>query len=121
MKRLFCFMLLGIVFLYGSGFKAHNCDQKFSNQPRIEVVFTDQMDFNNLARIKLDLSQKGILINYNKLEFTKEGCLTFIDFSVDCKDGFKGSAEDKLINKSHFGFYRDYADDAKSPFATGSF
>jgi len=123
MKQLFSFLLIGTLFLSASSFKADNSGQKTENDPtRIEVIISNQLEFNDLVKIKLDLSQKEIVMNYKKLEFDKNGKLQEIDFSVDCKDGFQGEAfNNNLTNQSHFGFFRDYSTDAKTPFGTGNF
>ena len=121
MKQFYSILLLTALLVSVSSFKSANNDNRSNgNQPRIEVVFNRQMDFNHLVKLKLDLSQKGIVLNYNKLEFDKEGKLQFINFSVDCNDGFKGGAERRLSQQGRFGFYRDYSKDAKTPFEAGN-
>ncbi len=70
-------------------------------------MFNRKLDFNDIVKIKLDMSQKGIVLDYKKLQFDEYGKLILINFSVDCKDGFSGSASnDQLRNQSRFGFYR---------------
>jgi hypothetical protein len=120
MKQLFSVLLLVTFFLSTSSFTNNPHKNKFLEKSKIEVVFNRQLDFNDIVKIKLDLSQKGIVINYKSLAFDENGKLKSIDFFVDCKDGFSGEAYDNnLLNQSHFGFYRDYSKDAKSPFGTG--
>lgn len=89
-------------------------------QPRVEVVFTRAMNFNDLVRIQTELAQKGIALDYRKLEFDDEGKLLALHFLVDCGDGFKGAAQRPLTYKGRFGFYRDYSRDAATPFAAGN-
>lgn len=92
------------------------------NDSKIEVVFNRKLDFNDIVKIKLDLSQKGIIINFKQLEFDEQGKLNGIDFFVDCKDGFSGGAKasgKELGNERPFGFVRDYSENANSPFGTG--
>lgn len=101
-----------------------NIDQLGGNpnkeQGKIEVNFDRHLEFNDLVKIKLDMSQHGIVLDYKKLEFDESGKLTVISFLVDCKDGFYGSAtSSELTNQTRFGFYRDYAKDAESAFGTG--
>ena len=120
MKQLFSVLLLITFFLSTSSFTNNSDKNSFFEKSKIEVVFNRQLDFNDLVKIKLDLSQKGIVINYKSLAFDENGKLKSIDFYVDCKDGFSGGAsENNLSNQSRFGFYRDYTKDAKSPFGTG--
>lgn len=89
-------------------------------KPRIEVFFNASAGFTELVMIKADLETKGIILDYKKIEYNKQGELISLSFSVDCRDGFSGSAStDNLKNNVRFGFYRDYSRDAKSPFGTG--
>lgn len=88
---------------------------------RIEVIFNRKTELNDLAKIKLDLAKKGIVLDYRKIEFDKYGDLISLYFTVDCKDGFSGSAESaSLTNQSKFGFYRDYSKGVVSPFGVGN-
>ncbi len=48
----------------------------------IEVYFSNKLEFNDLIKIKLDLSEKGIRVNYKKLEFTEDGKLSSINYKV---------------------------------------
>ena len=78
------------------------------------------MKFNDLVKIKLDLAEKGISIDYKLLEFDENGGLKSLEFKVDCNDGVSGSAKNaKIYNNTNFGFFRDYSDSAKVPFGTG--
>lgn len=90
---------------------------------RIVVTFSNVLKSKHLDKIKTELAQTGIMLQYDHLDFDKKGRLVDIKFSVDCKDGFSGSGETTgLTKKSKFGFFRDYAADAtatKSPFGTG--
>ena len=117
MKQLFSILLIGMFCVSASSFKPINAPK---DPTRIQVIFNCQLEFNDLVKIKLDLSQKGITIDYKMVAFDKYGKLKSIDFFVDCRDGFSGSAnEANLSNQSRIGFYRDYSKDAKSPFGTG--
>jgi len=120
MKQLFSVLLAATLFISASSFTNKLHRSKLPEKSKIEVVFNRQLDFNDIVKIKLDLSQKGIVINYKSLAFDENGKLKSIDFYVDCKDGFSGEAsESNLLNQSRFGFYRDYSKDTKSPFGTG--
>ena len=120
MKQLFSVLLVATLFLSISSFSNKPDKSKLPEKSKIEVVFNRHLDFNDVVKIKLDLSQKGIVINYKLLAFDENGKLKSIDFYVDCKDGFSGGAsKSNLSNQSRFGFYRDYSKDANSPFGTG--
>ena len=122
MKRLLSFLLVSSTLISISSFRNANLGKMPSDEKAtIQVIFNRQLDFNDIVKVKLDLSEKSIVINFNKLEFDKSGKLKSIDFSVDCKDGFSGSgSESNLTNQSRFGFYRNYSKDATSPFGTGN-
>lgn len=84
----------------------------------VKVNFTPKTEFNDLVKIKLDLSEQGIKLQYKKIVFDKYDDLVEISFEVDCNDGFKGGASSsRLTNQSKFGFIRDYKGNV--PFATG--
>ena len=86
---------------------------------RSQVTFHRKLQFNDLVKIKLDIAEKGISLNYDRLAFDENGGLSQIAFRVDCNDGFKGTAHShQIFNQSKTGFYRDYDDAASSPFGT---
>lgn len=120
MEQLFSVLSVVTLFLSTTSFTNKLDKSKLPEKPKVEVVFNRQLDFNDIVKIKLDLSQRGIVINYKSLAFDDNGKLKSIDFYVDCKDGFSGGAsKNNLLNQSRFGFYRDYSKNAKSPFGTG--
>jgi len=87
----------------------------------VEVSFNSSLDFPALVDIKNQLSTLGISLDYNNLEFQENGKLKSISFSVDCHDGFKGSASATFTTQEKtIGFYRDYNENAKIPFGTGA-
>ena len=95
--------------------------EKFVKE-RIEVVFTHNMKYADLNKIKEDLLAKGIVIEYLSIEFDKNKNLKMIEFEVDCKDGFSGKAKTSQFSKDQkFGFYRDYTEKSKTPFGVGFF
>lgn len=122
MKCLKNFFPILMLFIVMSGFEIMDpFEGRNVNENRIEVIFDRTLKFNDLVKIKLDLSEKGIVLDYNKLEFDENGGLKTIDFNVDFKDGFSGhAAKTPLTNQSKFGFFRDYAEGAVSPFGTGN-
>ncbi|MDB5116459.1 MAG: hypothetical protein JWQ79_1951 [Mucilaginibacter sp.] len=86
----------------------------------IRVIFTNKMTLDDLVKIKRDLHKTHIDISYKNIAFDEKDLLKSISFSVDCHDGFKGSAEsNRLGNNARFGFYRDYSKKSLSPFGTG--
>ena len=87
---------------------------------RIEIVFTDNMTQRDLEEIKIGLKKINIALNFDRLEFKQNnGKLAYIKYSVDCNDGFKGSASLSITKEKKIGFYRDYNKDVNSPFGVG--
>ena len=87
---------------------------------KVVVFFNRQTTFTQLATIKQDLTKDGIVLNYEKLEFAKNGDLLKISFHVDCKDGFSSSASsESLTDEYSFGFLRDYTSNTAKPFVLG--
>jgi hypothetical protein len=93
--------------------------QTETKKGRIEVAFTWKTTFNDLVKAKLDMAEKGITLNYQRLVFWETGNLREIAFTVDCHDGFSGGANTlQASNTEPIGFFRDY-DDKSTPFGTG--
>lgn len=87
---------------------------------RIEIVFTDNMTQRDLEKIKIELKKINIDLNFDRLEFKQNNSkLSYIKYSVDCNDGFKGSASSSFSQEKKIGFYRDYNKDVNSPFGVG--
>ncbi len=87
---------------------------------RVEVFFTHGHTQADLMNIKAELKAQKILIDYNHMVFDADGHLTELEFTVDCQDGYRGSAKtDSVPDDTKFGFYRDKRTDAVLPFGTG--
>lgn len=107
-------------FAVASAFTLNTSEHGRGSNDRIEVSFNAKMQFNDLVKIKLDLAEAGITIQYRVLKFDDQGGLRALDFKVDCNDGFSGSADNMAItNQTHWGFFRDYRKDVERPFGTG--
>lgn len=88
---------------------------------KIAVLFSRKTTFAQLAAIRQDLQKDNIELEYQQLEFDKNGDLLKISFHVDCRDGFVGSAtSDILTTESAFGFYRDYTVKTDKAFRIGN-
>ncbi len=121
MKTLFKISPALIVLAIATGFTFDATNNTPEENGRIEVSFNRKMEFNDLVKIKLDLAEAGITIQYRLIEFDEQGGLKTLDFRVDCNDGFSGGDKSTAIfNQTRWGFYRDYRKDAPSPFGTGA-
>ena len=110
-----------VICVLGSGFGLHVTDGAHEDKQRIEVSFNRNMEFNDLVKLKLDLAEKGITVQYQLLEFDESGGLKSLDFKVNCNDGFSGGAKNsKIHNHTRWGFFRDYRPNVESPFGTGA-
>ncbi|MDO6854861.1 hypothetical protein Q4599_14815 [Cellulophaga lytica] len=87
------------------------------NRLKIEIIFNSNLQPDDLISIKKKLASNGITLTYKSFDFNENNGLKTISFDVDCNDGFKGGGEKKNItSKTKWGFFRDYAEDAESPF-----
>lgn len=111
-----------IILAISAGFSPANSFGAYHyNRERIEVVFTTDLKYDDLAKIKNDLFEKGLILEYLSLEFDKNKKLKKIKFFVDCKDGYSGSAcTTHLSKEKKFGFYRDYTENSRIHFFAGS-
>lgn len=89
---------------------------------RVEAFFTNTHTKTDLMNIKTELGAQKIILDYTHMAFDANGHLTELSFTVDCQDGFKGSASTKQVpaaGEARFGFFRDPRPGAASPFAAG--
>ena len=108
------------------GFTAMSFDlyrpSTIGNEEDIEILFNGSMDKAQLEAIRKDLSEKGIILTYNVLEFRKNGKLKRIDFTVEYPtQGFKGAASNKLLGFiKKFGFAFEGIGTENGKFKVGS-
>jgi hypothetical protein len=62
------------------------------------------------------LKEVNINLNIDKIEFESDKKIKYLEISVDCNDGFKGSVNQTLRGDEKIGFYRIYDKKAPSPF-----
>lgn len=95
--------------------------ERFYLRDIVIVAFNSATTFDDLAKIKNELKDKNIAIDYIKIEFNEGGGLKEIKIKVDCKDGFSGTASSKILTlESRFGFKRDYSQNSEDPFTLGN-
>ena len=95
--------------------------QKNQLNEQVRVVFNTKLNIDDLVKIKLAMQEKGIILDFLRLDFDESGKLLAIKFKVDCKDGYVGRAvSKKLYPDSKFGFYRDFSKSSTDPFGTGN-
>jgi len=68
----------------------------------IEVYFSNKLDIADLSKIKTDLLEKGIKLNYDYLKFGEDGKLVAIKYRVR-GDKFGGADETDNLN-NEIGF-----------------
>jgi hypothetical protein len=85
---------------------------------KIEIYFDNTLNFDDIVRTKHDLVQHQIILDYQLLEFDKEGKLMAIGFTVtiDGKNWGSGKTAD-LTTK--YGFIVDKNPDARYLFQVG--
>ncbi len=106
---LFAFVCLGFTTLHAQ------------RVPKVEAFFQQYHTKDILMNIKAEMAAMDIILDYTHMAFDAEGRLKELSFTVDCKDGFKGSGESTNIPKDQsFGFVRDYRKGSEVPFRVGS-
>ncbi|MBK6932138.1 MAG: hypothetical protein IPH12_15230 [Saprospirales bacterium] len=91
------------------------------NTRRVEVFFMNVHTKTDLMNIQAELGAQKITLEYTHMKFDADGHLQELGFTVDCQDGFKGSAKtDQAPADQSFGFYRDYRPGAAQPFGAGA-
>jgi hypothetical protein len=120
MKKISLFILTTILVILLMSFKEYFAGRPWDDRKNIMVVFNHTLTFNDLVKMKLDLSEKGITLSYRRLVFDENYRLQGITYNVRL-DGYGGGDEvDNLSDESRVGFYRDYSKNAKYPFACGN-
>jgi len=90
-----------------------------NKKKNIDVSFNCHQTFDSLVLIRQELIKHNIELHYINVTFNKSGHLSGINFMVDCKDGFEGSAHlNTIYCTNKIGFYRHYDDSTSSPFGT---
>ena len=88
---------------------------------KVAFYFSRTSTFAQLVAIKQEVAKDGILLEYDRLEFDKNGYLAKIAFHVDCEGYTWGSAtDDDLPSDFSFGFFRDFTPGAKEQFRIGN-
>lgn len=112
--------LVVFAMILGCYFSMNAQDKTSLTKQRIEVVFNKNTSVEDLANIKEQLAERNISIKFSDIAFNEKGNLKTIEFTVDCKDGFKGSSKisNLLVDGSNLGFFRDYTEGIADPFGT---
>ena len=122
MKHLFKLAIIAIILIAASGFNSFKSNSAPRKDKRIEVTFTPASTLESLVKTQKNMAARGITLKYQDLKFNKDGSLSSIHFTVDFGDGFSGAAGTDMISYSkRFGFFRDYSENAQTPFGTGGF
>lgn len=88
---------------------------------KVAVFFNRKTTFTQLATIKQQVLQDGLVLEYDRLEFDQAGYLLKISFHVESGGRTLGSATaDSLPTDFSFGFVRDFTA-AGEQFRIGNF
>ncbi|GAB3050870.1 hypothetical protein [Spirosoma pulveris] len=87
----------------------------------VKCVISQNTTESQLQEFKTELwEKKNIRFDVERLDFTADKRISRIKISVDCNDGFKGTAQMVFKdNNSKMNFYRIYDEKAESPFGIG--
>ena len=89
-----------------------------TNGDKIEVYFDNKLDFNDLVKMKRDLAQEQINVDYQALEFNDQDKLISIKFKVKSEGRFCGSGASRNL-ETGYGFSIDRSPNAKYYFEVG--
>lgn len=88
---------------------------------KVRCVISQNTTESQLQEFKTELwEKKKIRLDVDRLDLTPDKRISRIKISVDCNDGFKGTAQ--MVFKddnSKMNFYRIYDEKAESPFGIG--
>ena len=91
----------------------------YISKEKIALIIDENTTKQQLDEYKAKLKEKNVDLKINQVKLSTENKVTYIDFSVDCNDGFKGAASGTPKTNGSIGFYRSYHKNA-TPFAMGS-
>ena len=116
MKSLIVILSCLSIFFLTAGF-TKNAGAK-SGDEKIEVYFSNKLDFNDLVKLRLELAEKKINVNYQMLEFNAQGQLASIKFNVTSDGKYCGSGGSSVLDKE-YGFSIDRSPNAQFYFQVG--
>lgn len=88
---------------------------------KVNCIISQTTTLDQLKQYKAELlEKKNIQFDIEQLKVNQDGLITNLKISVDCHDGFKGSAYLSFKDeKTKMNFYRNYEKGADSPFGIG--
>lgn len=88
---------------------------------KVNCVISQTTTFEQLKQYKAELlKKKNIQFDIEHVDINRDGLIINLKISVDCHDGFKGSAQLGFKDeKTKMNFYRIYEKGAESPFGIG--
>jgi uncharacterized protein YxeA len=99
-------------------------ETKYStDSEKVFLIITENTTESELTKIASDFkTEKNIIFDFSKTEFSENGKIKTLNFEVDCNDGFKGTATSSgvILKNKNSGFSRDYAENSKVPFIIGA-
>ena len=88
---------------------------------RVNCTISQATTHEQLKQYKAELiEKKNIQLEIKQIEVNQDGLITNLSISVDCRDGFKGSARQSFKDeKTKMNFYRVYEKNTDSAFGIG--
>jgi hypothetical protein len=113
-------VLVGILILSCS----KELETKYStDSEKAFLIITAKTTESELKKIASEFkTEKDIIIDFSKTEFSENGIIKTLNLKVDCNDGFKGTAtiSGVILKIKNAGFSRNYAENSKAPFMIGA-
>ncbi|MCL5247732.1 hypothetical protein M4I21_18105 [Cellulophaga sp. 20_2_10] len=113
-------VLVGILILSCS----KESETKYStDSEKVFLIITENTTESELTKIASEFkTDKNIIVDFSKTEFSENGKIKNLNLEVDCNDGFKGTAKSSgiILKGKNSGFSRDYAKNSEIPFVIGA-
>jgi uncharacterized protein YxeA len=90
---------------------------------KVFLIITENTTKSELTKIASEFkTEKNIIIDFSKTEFSENGKIETLNLDVNCNDGFEGTAISSgvILKSKNSGFSRDYAENSTMPFIIGA-
>ncbi len=109
----------GVVEIRGTSVRNIKKAGVYISKEKIALIIDENTTKQQLDEYKAKLKEKNVDFKINQLKLGTGNKVSYIEFSIDCNDGFKGSASGSPSANGSIGFYRSYNKNA-APFMMGS-
>lgn len=120
MKKFILTLVSTVIFISLISF-TESSPRKVDNEgKKIEIVFSHKLSFNDIVKMKLDLSERNICLTFRKLGFDENSMLTSVDYLVKVANYSAADQLENLTDDSHWGFIINQSDENKWSISAGN-